>query len=145
MRDYWFTEKNYLDISVKVLDGEKQLLPPDIFKLVSFENGYLGGFKTKNEACDFINHLNSSLKDKDGFYKRYFHSLKNKDEVAVWGDSITQFDQTHFYDIAFDELYSYNNDNIVRIINGLITAFGNTVVRYSGWDEADKENILSSS
>ena len=131
--------KNYLDISIKILDGEKQLLPPDIFKLISFENGYLGGFKTKNEACDFINHLNSSLRDKDGFYKRYFHSLKNKDEVAVWGDSITQFDQTLFYDIAFDQLYSYNNDNVVKILNGLISAFGNTVVRYSGWDENAKE------
>jgi SNF2 family DNA or RNA helicase len=131
--------KNYLDISVKTLKDNLILSPPKIFKLMTFEHGHLEGFKTKNEASEFVAHLSESLNEKDGFYKRYSHGARSKDELLIWSENVIKNENTFFYEIKSNQLFKYNNKSFTKLLNGMVQSFTPSFVRYSGFDLENKE------
>ncbi len=131
--------KGFLNFSMEIYDkAERLVTPPDVFKTIIGEGGYLNSFRTKSDSYEFIKILIDSLTYENQEYKKFAYSSGDRNKLIDWIDFTIQNDEIIFFDEINKKLYILKTDYFKDIAQGIFECFSETAARFSFFSKADK-------
>ncbi|MBD65331.1 MAG: hypothetical protein CME62_08990 [Halobacteriovoraceae bacterium] len=131
--------KGFLDFTLELYDHkERKLSPPDIFKIMCGEGGYLNSFRTKSDSYEFIKVLLESLKFNTQEYKKFSYSASERSKLLDWIEFFENNEEILFYEEDIESLYIIPSNIFRELLEGIFECFGETAARFSFFDKANK-------
>lgn len=124
--------RGFLDFNLELYDNKERLIaPPNIFKVICGEGGFLNSFRTKSDSYEFIKRLVESLNYNNNEYKKFAYSSSQRGKVIEWIEYIDEQQDVIFYDEGHKHLYLLPTGNFKEILLGIFECFTETAGRFS--------------
>jgi hypothetical protein len=132
-----------MDLSLFFTDQNKNILMlPPALSILGMHNGLLGDFRTKNEACEFIDRLHQNLIKLDFDYKRYIYTHKNKDELIQQVEQLIDQRYSEILAISDHLVYRIENDFLIKLFCALVESFSPHIVKSSAIEKNQHELVF---
>jgi SNF2 family DNA or RNA helicase len=129
--------KGFLELNIELYDSKERIIsPPNIFKLLCNENGYLNSFRTKNDSYEFLKVLLDSLELESQEYKKFIYSSSERKKIVDWIEHFQNKLDIIFYDPGTKGLYFLTANLFQEIFTNIYSCFGETASRFSFFNPA---------
>lgn len=124
--------RGFLDFGLEIFDDKERLIaPPDIFKVMCGESGFLNSFRTKTDSYEFLKKLIESLTYNTIEYKKFAYSSSQRNHIIEWIDYLNEKTDIIFYDESYKHLYLLPTETFKTILLGIFECFSETAARFS--------------
>ena len=133
--------RSFLDFEIEFFDDQDRLVsPPPLFKLMTAEGGHLDGFRSKNDAYEFIDALLMSLRFENQNYKKALYSSSTRQKILEDLDFALGEGDILFANDQADKLYRLSTKKFLAILTSFFDSFGPNSARFSFF-QADAKNV----
>jgi SNF2 family DNA or RNA helicase len=135
--------KSFLDFAYELYDSKEKLLsPPQLFKLMTQDNGLLSGFRTKNDSYEFLKELISSLENEDQNYKKHVYSASTRSHILSYLDYLEKNEELFFTDSNAEKIYFIKSKYFKILYLNFFKYFGESASRFSFYFPEDKRVLF---
>ncbi|MBL7663848.1 MAG: DEAD/DEAH box helicase [Bacteriovoracaceae bacterium] len=135
--------KNHLDLNLEFFDSEdRKIDPPQVYRLLTYNNGGLNSFRTKNDANEFLKFLVESFTLNQMLYKKFTHGTENRTYISEWFDELLTQETLEFHQKGINKIFIFDSFKIKETISALFTIFGENAYRFSTYYADDRKIIF---
>jgi len=135
--------KTFLDFSFEIYDEKERLLTPPLpLRLMTQDNGFLAGFRTKNDSYEFIKELVNSLEYGDVNYKKHVYSASTRAQILSTLEYLDNNEEVYFTDYKAERIYFMRTSFMKLLILNFFKYLGESASRFSFYQAQDKRLLF---
>lgn len=124
--------RSFLDLNLELHNERGELItPPSIFKVMTNEGGFLSGFRSKNDAYEFINVLVDSLKYQHVEYKKHLYGSQTRAKIIDSLEFLQQNELALFTSPQRKEIHYIESQTFIDIFIAFFECFQASAIRFS--------------
>ena len=131
--------KGFLNFKMELFDRhERLIMPPEIYKTLVGEGGFLNSFRTKNDSYEFIKVLLDSFQYENAEYKKFAYSSSERNKIVDWFDFLNAHKEILFFDQDNKKLYILKSEFFKDLTSAIFDCFSESASRFSFFDKIEK-------